>query len=485
MKTLASLCLFLGVDKPTVDLELIDLFIDSREITPNSVFIALQGEKCHGLDYRETACKQGAKLILSDKKRTEKSSVLVIFVENLAEKLADLSGWFYDNPSQKMKLVGVTGTNGKTSVVHYVAQLCSPYQKVAVLGTLGNGIFGQLEKTANTTLNSVSLNRKLAEFNRLDVDIVLMEVSSHAIALNRIKGLSFTTLALTQVTSDHLDFHGSVEEYREVKRSLFTNYKADNCVLNLDDKLGKSLNKSALNCSSVISYGLSKQTNIHATDVVYLQDGLQTKINNNFIKLGLFGYFNLENIMCALGICQSLGLAVDKLVGDLKDLLPVSGRMEIVSITPTIIIDYAHTEDALLSILVSAKQHLIEEDSKIILVFGCGGDRDKSKRPLMGKVAVKYADKIILTDDNPRFEESTKIMDDILKNISSEFKNIHCEHDREKAIQLAILKARKEDIVIIAGKGHEDYQDIKGIKYPMSDLLLVNRAKALLYKEII
>lgn len=479
MKTLKDICLFLEIDTLALDIDLLHLYLDSREVSKNSVFIALQGEKYHGLDYAKLSCQQGAKLILVDKKITELSGVNVpiIFVNKLAEKLADLSAWFYNQPTKHMKIVGVTGTNGKTSVVHYVAQICNKYKKVAVLGTLGNGIFGQLEPSINTTLNTVSLHRKLAEFTSYGVEIVLMEVSSHAIALQRIKGLSFFTLALTQVTSDHLDFHGSLEEYQKTKKRLFTDYPSKNWVVNVDDALGLFLKENATENVNVVSYGLSNETDIYVDDIEYLSTGLQAKINNNLVKTCLFGYFNLENIMCAIAICKSLNLSIPEIFDQLN-FMPVAGRMEVVSTSPTIVVDYAHTEDGLRSVLISAQQHFNQLNQKLILVFGCGGDRDKSKRPLMGEVATKYAEVIILTDDNPRFENPDSIMDDISKNIAT-FKNLNRIHDRYEAIKFAISQATEQDLIIITGKGHEDYQEIRGVRQPLSDFNLIKNARKL------
>jgi UDP-N-acetylmuramoyl-L-alanyl-D-glutamate--2,6-diaminopimelate ligase len=472
MKTLADICKFLKVQSPKENLELLDLYIDSREVAINSAFIALQGEKNHGLDYIRQAIHLGVKIIFADKPSNGNLLVNVIYVENLADKLVSLANWFYDDPSKAMKIVGVTGTNGKTSVVHYASQLCNLFYKTAILGTLGNGIVGQLQTSKNTTLNTVSLNRKLAQFRDQSVEVVLMEVSSHAIALQRIAGLEFLTLALTQVTSDHLDFHKTIAEYRATKQQLFTDYKAKYWVLNIDDFLGNNLNNYISKGVGFISYSLTKKAEIHANKIEYLASGIAANINGKPLKINLFGRFNLENLMCVFGICQSLGLSIDKIINQAQNLKPVLGRMEIVSVQPTIIIDYAHTVDALESVLKSLREHFVSTTKKLWLVFGCGGDRDKEKRPLMAKIASRYADKIIITDDNPRFESAKKIMEDIVVGIDKS-KNINCIHDRMQAISFAIQQANKEDLIIITGKGHEDYQDVQGIKQPMSDFKIV------------
>jgi len=474
MKSLSSICKYMNVEHSAFDADIVDLYIDAREVTSNSIFIALQGDKNHGLDYIEQVKKRGGGVILSDKQFFgEQENVQIIYLADLASKLASLATWFYDYPSKSMKLVGITGTNGKTSVAHYSAQLSQKCFKTAILGTLGNGVVGELEKTSNTTLHTVSLNRKLAEFRDKQVNLVLMEVSSHAISLGRIAGLEFTTLALTQVTSDHLDFHGSVANYKLAKQQLFTDYQAKNWVVNLDDCLGRKLNNMQT-VQAVISYGIMAKAILSATNVQYLETGISADINDTPVKLKLFGQFNLENVLCSIGICYSLGITEEQLISQLKNLRPVSGRMETVATKPAVIIDYAHSEDALDSILKAIRLHLVNPTQKLWLVFGCGGDRDVTKRPLMGKVATKYADHIIVTDDNPRYENPQKIMDDIMAGITSDFKQISCIHNRSEAIKTAIQQAKATDVVVIAGKGHEDYQDIKGIKYPMSDFAMVS-----------
>lgn len=474
MKTLHEIENFLTLNNSAENLALTHLYIDSRDVSAGSVFIALQGSQGHGLDYLQQVVQQGAMLVLTDKMVDVEVEVRVVFVENLTEKLAKFARWFYDNPSQSLKIVGITGTNGKTSVAHYVAQICHQQFKTAVLGTLGNGVFGSLKVSANTTLHCVSLQRQLAEFRVQNVVVVLMEVSSHAIKLGRIEGLNFEVLALTQVTRDHLDFHGTVENYRATKKQLFSDYPAKNWVVNADDLVGSEL--LAMNPKKVLVKSYGKIADYSAKEIDYSPNGLQFKLNAKLVKTSLFGDFNIENILCAFAICRGLSLDELFILQALNHLTPVAGRMEVVAKQPTIIIDYAHTDAALKSVLLAVKQHLSDAEQRLFVVFGCGGNRDLGKRALMGKVASDFADEVILTDDNPRFESPSKIMDDILSGLNSSAVILNCIHHRAEAILLAVQRAKAEDIIVLAGKGHEDYQEIKGVKYPMSDFELVKKA---------
>lgn len=478
MKTLAQISKFLNIvilDDSTNNMQFNDIYLDSQQVASNSIFIAIQGQNNHGIDYLQQVIKAGAKIVFTDKPFLNKTSIKVIYVKNLVDKLASFSNWFYNYPSKDMQVIGVTGTNGKTSVTHYAAQLCSKYYKTAILGTLGNGVVGKLVSSANTTLDTVALNRTLANLNSQKVKIVLMEVSSHAIALGRVVGIEFSAVALTQVTRDHLDFHGTIEVYHRVKQDLFTKYNAKIWILNIDDKVGIKLNAMQPPKVNIIRYAIKNKALINASNIQLLATGIVADINilNNKFKLtsSLFGKFNIENLMCVIGICQSLALPIDKIIKQMTSLKAISGRMEVVLNQPVVIIDYAHTPDALESILKAVKLHLNKQ--KLWLVFGCGGDRDTGKRPLMANIACQYADEIILTDDNPRFELPANIITDIMSGIDTSFKNIQCIHDRQQAINLAIKSANVDDVIIIAGKGHENYQDIKGVKYSMSDAKIV------------
>lgn len=499
----------LFADEALLSTNLTHLFINSTEVVPGSVFIALPGARHHGISFLEQALEQGAACVLTSQQPQQDidSPTPILFVENLEERVAGLADWFYERPSQKTKIIGITGTNGKTSTAHYLAQLLNQTHSVAVLGTLGNGILGELLPSMNTTLEVVSLNRKLHEFVQLGVDYVVMEVSSHAIALGRIQNIRFEALALTQVTRDHLDFHETEEAYRQTKARLFLDYPAKFRVLNLEDPLGKSLVETlaqsvgekvfayaldkvlcqrvqeeflaatcaALSCSAFAKVDFEPTGISGQVSMTYCSGSDQVDYPNSLLSISssLIGGFNAENLLCALTVAYGCGLDAESLEKGVKQLTSVSGRMQKVFDHPLILIDYAHTPDALDSALKAVRQHFTNDEMSLWLVFGCGGDRDKGKRPLMGGVAERLADHIILTDDNPRNEEPEQIVEQIRQGMSPSAK-AETIHDRAQAIEYAIQHAVPNDVVLIAGKGHENYQEIQGQRFFMSDAVLVD-----------
>lgn len=454
-------------------LNLIDLFLDSRQVKNNSVFIAIQGYQSHGNQFIDKAIEQGAKLILTDVIVEENlKEITVLYLPDLAVKLGDFSSWFYHSPSSHIKIVGITGTNGKTSTAFYTAQLLQSLgKKVAIMGTLGNGLLGELEPSLNTTLDVVSLNRTLNQFIAKGIEWCVMEVSSHAIVLQRIAGVNFQTVALTQVTRDHLDFHGSIEAYHAAKRQLFLEYPSNNTVINIDDKQGRLIQKTT-KTSHLLSYGIENSAAMLNAFNLKLDDtGINFKVSfkgeEKTLQSSLMGQFNIENILCAMNIILINGFSLSSITTLITQLKPVAGRMEKVQEKPSVIIDYAHTSDALEAVLKSAKFHA--KNSSLILVFGCGGDRDQGKRPLMGKVAANYADKIIITNDNPRNESAEEIVEQIMEGMKKNIENVQIILDRKQAIERALQQAGPFDIVMIAGKGHENYQEIMGVRSDFSD----------------
>lgn len=495
-----------------------NLFTNSSEMTQGGVFLALAGTQKHGIEFLDQALEKGAVCVITDKMPAEPVALQIplLMIDDLAQRLAGLADWFYQRPSQKIKVIGITGTNGKTSTAHYIAQIFSQSYSVAILGTLGNGVFGALLPSANTTLEVVSLNRKLHEFVELGVDYVVMEVSSHAIALGRIQNIRFEALALTQVTRDHLDFHETEGAYRQTKASLFLNYPAKFRVLNLSDELGHSIMETLAQSvdEKVYGYALSDdmcrqavtdlQTEVDAgfscvtfqeltfspagmAGVISLShfDDLQTEskqLSKMSFASTLMGSFNAENLICAVTLAVGCGLSLSAIEEGIKQLTAVSGRMEKVNEHPLILIDYAHTPDALFSALTAIKQHFMDEKITLWLVFGCGGDRDTGKRPLMGKVAEQLSDQIVITDDNPRNEDPEQIAAQIRQGMSSSA-DVEIIHDRAQAIEYAIRHAEPQDVVLIAGKGHENYQEIQGQRYFMSDAVLTDLTLRDLEKE--
>ncbi len=486
------------------------LSMDSRQISQGDGFIALQGGIQHGLDYLQTMLTKQPGLVISDRalNQTEQAIIdthnavathlcAVLVVENLTEKLADLAHWFYDQPSERIKVVGITGTNGKTSTAFYTAQLLQGLgQKTALIGTLGNGLFGALQATQNTTPDVVSVHRLLAEFIELGAQWVLMEVSSHALELGRIHKVVFETVALTQITRDHMDFHGTVEHYQAAKQKLFTDYDSKHQVLNLNDAVGLKLVKSA-QLKSVFGYvrvdssiqsdDVVSHAELQCTQLLLAPNGMTLNLMYQgqmfVVKIPLLGAFNVENVLCACSIILSsehLNADMQTIRHLLENLHSVEGRMQQVTRSPSVIVDFAHTPDALEQVLVAVKQHLIggvmnnktTRPGRLWVVFGCGGDRDQGKRPLMASVAESIADKIMVTDDNPRFENPQQIRQQIFNGFKQP-QSVLQQADRKLAIEKVLADAKPEDIVVIAGKGHELYQDIQGKKISFSDQQVV------------
>jgi UDP-N-acetylmuramoyl-L-alanyl-D-glutamate--2,6-diaminopimelate ligase len=460
-KTWHELCRFVASPVVGDDSVVCSLKSDSRRLQSGDVFLALPGKQQHGVAYALAAKNMGA-MVIAD----QAAEGVDIVVPNLSEQLGSLLNWFYDAPSTQLALVGITGTNGKTSTSHYLAQwLFALGKKVAVIGTVGNGLWGGLSTATHTTPDAASLYHQLALWVTQGVDVVVMEVSSHAIDQQRIVGLSFAVVALTQVTRDHLDYHGTVENYQSVKARLFTDWSSGAQVLNVEDVLGSRLRKQLPN---VCTYG-HDVADIVCKESAPLPQGMQVTLCYQDTcwsgVLPLYGVFNVDNVLCALSCGVALGFAMPDLLSKLSATKAVLGRMQAVWQHPITIVDYAHTPDALEKVLAAAKAHLGQ--GALWVVFGAGGDRDVGKRPLMGAIADQYADYLIVTDDNPRSEAPENIAQHILSGVR--------QHDaiyianRQEAICSALKRAGSTDIVLIAGKGHEDYQEIAGVRYPFSD----------------
>ncbi|MEA1989795.1 MAG: UDP-N-acetylmuramoyl-L-alanyl-D-glutamate--2,6-diaminopimelate ligase [Pseudomonadota bacterium] len=483
--------------------------LDSRAIQSTDLFIALQGQQSHGLDFLESVLQKLPGLVISDRALTTKEqtlldghnqlhnqSVKVWVVVDIEHELGNFAAWFYDNPSQKLKVVGITGTNGKTSTAFFTGQLLKELgNKVALIGTLGNGEIDNLQQTSNTTPNSVQVQRLLNEFVEQDMNWIVMEVSSHALCLGRIQGVTFQTVALTQVTRDHIDFHGSVEAYSEAKSRLFTDYKIQNMVLNLDDALGGKLchDKQQKNRSEIVwcysvesieqirSKSSRTLANLSCENVQLTAQGISfnpvfshklSTEDSESINLALMGLFNLENVLCTMSILLVNGFSWQAIKSKLRLLQSVAGRMQVLGKSPTIILDFAHTPDALEQVLTAVKSHLVDGKGELKVVFGCGGNRDQGKRPLMGEIAQSLADEVILTSDNPRDESPEQIIKEIATGLSQS-NSVESLVDRKQAIIQVLDHASQQDIIVIAGKGHEDYQEIAGVKHPFSDAQVV------------
>jgi len=482
--------------KSDVNKNINNISLDSRQIINNDLFFAVQGETRHGIDFLASVLDKLPGLVICDRELTTQENALlnesgtdceVWVVKDISHFIGDFASWFYNNPSQNVNVVGITGTNGKTSTAFYTGQLLKSFgKKVALIGTLGNGSINAIQQSANTTPESVTVHRLLHEFYQQGIEWVIMEVSSHGLCLGRIQGVFFQTVALTQVTRDHIDFHGTEQAYKQAKAKLFSDYKTQNQVLNIDDSLGETLyEKSKIDqVTDTCCYNANSQNLNRSVNLVCLESHLNPKgiifdaqlIGQAAVKgvqLPLMGLFNLENVFCACSILLVNGFDEKQLFKKLSVLNSVAGRMQVLVKSPTIILDFAHTPDALQQILTAIKAHLKESTGKLTVVFGCGGNRDQGKRPLMGQIAESLADNVMLTSDNPRDEEPQQILLDILKGLK-EPKKAAKELDRKLAILNVLHSVTENDIVVIAGKGHENYQEIKGQKIPYSDADVVN-----------
>ncbi|OAD19372.1 UDP-N-acetylmuramoylalanyl-D-glutamate--2,6-diaminopimelate ligase [Candidatus Thiomargarita nelsonii] len=458
------------LDRPVTGLAL-----DSRSVRPGEVFLALAGTQAHGEIYIESALQKGAIAVLKEAPVAgiEKlpGDIPCISLPNLSQQLGDIAARFYGNPSRNMHIIGVTGTNGKTSVTHAIAYLLQAYAPCGLFGTLGYGIYGALQPGLHTTPDAIHLQALLAQLRSQNVSQVVMEVSSHALAQGRVNGISFESAVLTNLSRDHLDYHQTMTAYGDAKRRLFAMPHLKNAVINLDDAFGQSVLANLT--VTPFTYSLhNKAADVYAEIRAYNIDGCRLNIHSRWgegeLQSPWFGQFNVSNVLAALTVLLSMGFLLPQLLSQLANLPSVPGRMERFGQAPTVIIDYAHTPDALEKTLLALREHL---KGKMWCVFGCGGSRDRGKRRLMGEVAQAYADKVIITDDNPRHEASQAIIDDILQGCPEPAAVIP---DRQQAIGYALEQAMVGDVVLIAGKGHEDYQEVGVQRLAFSDRAVVS-----------
>ncbi|XKM13073.1 UDP-N-acetylmuramoyl-L-alanyl-D-glutamate--2,6-diaminopimelate ligase [Orbaceae bacterium ac157xtp] len=474
-----------------------ELRLDSRHVQENDLFIALKGLTKDGRNYIDSAIKSGAIAVLSESDDPSTNGTITLHSHNqylvpqfniyqLQDKLSAFANVFYDNPSAKMQVIGITGTNGKTTISQLIAQWATLLGiKSAMLGTIGNGLYNQLVPSNNTTSSAVEIQSFLASFLKQGVELVAMEVSSHGLVLGRVKDVAFSASLFTNLSRDHLDFHHDMQAYEQAKWSLFSpNHNelavasSGKRIINFDDEVGKQW-ISRLNDSIVVSaipenlamiQRLSHQF-VAVKSVSFHECGATILISSSWgeaeIESHLYGAFNVSNLLIAFATMLSIGCDFDKLVTTSNQLKPVSGRMEIFSANnkPTLIVDYAHTPDALEKALLAAKYHC---KGKLWVIFGCGGDRDSGKRPIMASVAEKYADKVIVTNDNPRTEDPNQIIKDILAGFTNPTV-VQVIKDRASAIKSAVEQSCNNDIIVIAGKGHEDYQILGKVKHHYSD----------------
>ncbi len=471
------------------------LVTDSREIKRGDTFVAYPGEKSDGRQFIAEAIARGANAVIWEAGHFAWDGawhVPNLGISDLRHRAGWLADTVYGAPSEKLWVVGITGTNGKTSTSHWIARaLNETGRQCALIGTLGNGFVDALQASANTTPDAIRVHGLLANYLHDGAQAVAMEVSSHALSQGRVNAVRFDVAMLTNLSRDHLDYHGDMQSYADAKRKLFDWHQLGFVVLNLDDAYGMELAEQLQDGDAeVIGYGLSDEAlrlaerlglrMVYGNLLEMTGQGSRLAIHSSWgaaeLKSALVGRFNAANLLGALATLLVSGTALGDAVHSLNKVQPVPGRMQRLGDAqqPTVIVDYAHTPDALEKVLQALREINVAEGGKLICVFGCGGDRDRGKRAMMGMVAEKFSDFCIVTSDNPRGENPREIIAEIVGGMNED--NHEIMVDRAAAIQCAIRRARRSDTVLIAGKGHEDYQEINGVKHPFSDVLVAQQA---------
>lgn len=446
---------------------------DSRKVNPGFLFVAVAGICTDGHDYIPKAIEQGATVVVYDKPMIEEyfSRVTYIQVENSAKALAEIAAAWYDNPSEKLKLVGITGTNGKTTIATLLYDTLRKLgHSAGLLSTVCNYVNDEAYPTSLTTLDAISLNQLMSKMVDAGCEYTFMEVSSHAIHQHRTHFLRFVGGVYTNLSQDHLDYHKNMLEYLNVKKQFFDNLPANAFALtNSDDKNGMVMLQNTK--ASKHTYSVKKLADYKARIFEKHFDGTDIEINGRELTVQFVGVFNVYNLLAVYGTAILLGLPADDLLVTLSSLKSVAGRFQTIR-SPhnvTAIVDYAHTPDALVNVL-NAIHEVLGNKGEIITVVGSGGNRDKTKRPIMARESVERSNKVILTTDNPRFEEPQEILNDMLTGLTAKQKQQTLNIlDRREAIKTACNLAKPGDVILIAGKGHENYQDIKGVKYHFDD----------------
>ncbi len=429
---------------------------NSRECRDGSLFAAVRGFQTDGHKYIESARENGAVAIICEEYNPAIDCVqVVVSSSRRAEAIAASN--FYGNAHKKFRLIGVTGTNGKTTVTYLVKHIleCSG-KKVGLIGTNQNMIGAEVFETGRTTPDSIELQAIFAKMAKADVDYCIMEVSSHALELDRVYGCHFFTGAFTNLTQDHLDFHKTMDNYAKAKEKLFS--ISDNAVINIDDAYGKNMVKSAV--GRLISYSALSDATLGAKNISLASDGVSFDLDAERIFLAIPGEFSVYNALCAIGIALSCGIDISAIKEALLSALGVKGRAEIVKTNTdyTVLIDYAHTPDGIENILKTVKGFA---RGRTVIVFGCGGDRDNTKRPIMGRIAGELADFCVVTSDNPRTEDPMKIISMIEEGVKKSGADYVVIESRFDAIKYAMDNAKEGDVIVLAGKGHETYQELK------------------------
>ena len=454
------------------EIEITGVNIDSRRIEPGHLFIAIPGTQTDGHKFIPKAIELGATAVLCEYFPNKREpGVTYIAVESTEDEVGKVATAFYGDPSRKLKLVGVTGTNGKTTIATLLYNMFRKFgHKCGLLSTVCNYIEEEVIPADHTTPDPIELNHLLAKMVDAGCEYAFMECSSHAIAQKRIGGLRFTGGIFTNLTRDHLDYHGTFENYRNAKKAFFDGLdKEAFAIVNSDDKNGAVM---VQNCKAQIkTYSTRSMADFMAKIIECHFEGMYLDINGKEVVVQFIGKFNVSNLLAVYGAAVMLGKAPEDILVILSTLKSVNCRLEPLR-SPngyTAIVDYAHTPDALENVL-NAIREVLDGKGKVITVCGAGGNRDKGKRPLMAQEAVKQSDRVIITSDNPRFEEPQDIINDMLAGLDSkQMKKVISIVDRREAIRTACMMAEKGDVILIAGKGHEDYQEIQGVKHHFDD----------------
>lgn len=463
------------------DPEITSLEMDSREVTKGSLFICINGFTVDGHDFAKSAVEKGAAAILAEKPLSVK--VPVIIVNDTKRAMAILSDAFYGQPTHHLQLIGVTGTNGKTSTTHMIERILeNAGKKTGLIGTMYTKMDNETFETKNTTPESITLQKTFKKMVDLNIDTAIMEVSSHALDMGRVRGCDYDVAVFTNLTQDHLDYHKTLDEYMHAKGLLFSQLgntfdsnKPKWAVLNIDDPAASYFSK--ITSARILTYSLNKKADVMAEQIEFSPNGtsfhLRTYAGAKKVKIPLLGRFNVYNVLAAAAACLAAGASFEDTASGIERLEGVRGRFEpvIAGQSYSVIVDYAHTPDSLENVLKTCRGMT---ENKLFVVVGCGGDRDKTKRPKMAKIAVSLADEAIFTSDNPRSEDALSILKDMEEGVPGAY--YHSISNREQAIFFAIANAKKGDTVLIAGKGHETYQLIQDKVYEFDDLKVAEKA---------
>lgn len=462
------------------DFEVKGLAYDSRKVKPGYIFFAIKGLKDDGSKYVNDAIAAGAELIVTSEEVKTDSEVLK--TKEIRKVMAMISGIFYGNPSEKLKLIGVTGTNGKTTTTYLIRSLLNDAgYKTGLIGTIGYETGNVNRDSKLTTPDSIELNMMIGEMVNSKMDFCVMEVSSIALSMDRVYGLNFDTAIFTNLTSEHLDFHHDMKNYFEAKKILFDGLAvSSNAVSNKDDEYGERILSDT--SARKFFYSIRKESGLKAFNEKLRLSGLEfdVKINEKTynIKSNLTGRFNIYNILASMSAVLNYDMDIDLIRKSLMNFNDVSGRFNRVELPngAIAVIDYSHTSDSLKNAIEAAREIVNEEkkNAKVITIFGCGGNKDRTKRPVMGNYATSLSDYSIITSDNPRFEDPDEIINEILTGVKTK-NNFEVIENREEAIKRGIEISKENDIVLICGKGHETYQEIKGVKYNFDDKDIVKK----------